>query len=56
MVDLLLHVDASIVFISLVLLHGLGGLVELLLNLIENLLQLVKVLTPPRLQLGMIPF
>ena len=40
-IDLLLHVDAPVVLIALILLHGLLGLVELLLDLVEDLLELV---------------
>ena len=54
MVDLLLHVDVSVVFVSLTILHGLDRLLILGLDLAENLLQLVKVEAAPRLQLAVV--
>ena len=51
MVNLLLHMDVTIVLVSLIFLHGLACLFKLLFDLVEDLLQLVEVLTPPRLKL-----
>lgn len=51
MVDLLLHVNVAIVFISFSVLHGLDCLLILCFNLAEYLLQLVKVEAAPGLQL-----
>ena len=51
MVDLLLHVNVAIVFISFSVLHGLDRLLILCFNLAEYLLQLVEVEAAPGLQL-----
>ena len=53
-IDLLGHVNASVVLIALILLHCFHRLMELLLNTVENFLQLVKVQTAPRLQLRVV--
>ena len=51
MVNLLLHVNVAIVFISFSVLHGLDCLLILCFNLAEYLLQLVEVEAAPGLQL-----
>ena len=55
MIDLLLHVNVPVMLITLILLMCLGSFLKLLLNFIENLLQLVKILTLPSLQFRVVP-
>ena len=53
-IDLLLHVDAAIMFITFVLIHGFVCLLVLLFDLVKYFLQLIEVKTAPSLKLRMV--
>ena len=54
MVDLLLHVDKSVMLVTLILLMCFSCLLILRFDFNENFLQLVEILTLPGLQLRMV--
>ena len=49
-IHLLLHVNEPVMLITLILFMRLGRLLKLLLNLVEDLLQFVKILALPSLK------
>ena len=54
MIHLLLHVNEPVMLITFVLFMRLGCLLKLLFHLIEDLLQLVKILALPSLKLRVV--
>ena len=54
MIHLLLHVNVPVMLITFVLFMRLGCLLKLLFHLIEDLLQLIKILALPSLELRVV--